>query len=160
MQGSSPLRQLLPQNKTLALGFAEPHSIACKGAHPDASCMPHKCQCFDSAQGHLQSPTDGHKLLLVQGIFSIKLTVFHQYLEQQGPCFSIQRACISKTISSGASDFSVQLWPCCMPLTVYLLVSKKRCILSNISAQLVHLQGSRFEGTCHLHHIGQPKSLT
>jgi len=96
----------------------------------------------------------------VQDVVSVKLTVFHQHLEQQCPCLTIQRACISKTIS-GANGVNVQLWPCCMPLTVYLLVSKKRCILSNISAQLVHLQGSRLvENLSLTQNIGQSKSLT
>ncbi len=45
-------------------------------------------------------------------------------------------------------------------LTIYLLVSKQRCILGDISAQLVHLQTSRLVEICHSHHISHPKSLT
>ena len=45
-------------------------------------------------------------------------------------------------------------------LTVYLLVSKEGCILSDVSAQLVHLQVSRPVGTCDSHHFSHPESLT
>jgi hypothetical protein len=45
-------------------------------------------------------------------------------------------------------------------LTVYLLVSKQRCILSDKTAQLVHLQTIRLVDICHSYHISHPESLT
>lgn len=45
-------------------------------------------------------------------------------------------------------------------LTVYLLVSKQRCILSDKTAQLVHLQTNRLVDICHSYHISHPESLT